>query len=146
MYSTRLLLIDEFVFCGLTGNINKSDGKILLIDKNTGKIIFEKNELFDLMTEPITYNSKIYYVTYDDKIKVFDLINKSVNTIVSLSEINNICDNQIFLLDGKLYFSNCNYDVYEYDINKKSIKMIKKEADNRLKYVFKAKESIKFVF
>ncbi len=146
MYSTRILLSNNYIFCGMTGIPTENKGKIILVNKSDGKVVYENDELFDLIVKPILKGNKIYYVTYDEKIKVFDIENRTVKDLVNLSLINNICDNQIFLVNESLYFSNCDFDVYQYNIKDNNLKIFKKNNDYRIKNVFSLKDSIRLIF
>lgn len=71
--ATQILLINDYIFCGVTGNPLKNEGLIVLLDKFSGIIKFKQRAKIDLITKPITFNNKIIYYSYDSKINEFDI-------------------------------------------------------------------------
>jgi len=134
--ATRILMCDTILFCGLTGDPRKKEGSVMLFNTVDGKILFEKNELFDLIVKPIRYNNDIFFVTYDGKIKKLDLLSKKIITVVNLDSLQGICGNQLYIQDKTIYFSNCNNDIYHYNIETNRCSLFKK-SESRLINVFR---------
>lgn len=131
------------LFCGITGNPLKEEGKIVLLNKENGEILFERNELFDLIVKPVKYLNYIFFVTYDKKIKKLDLVTKKVTHLIDLGDLGRICDNQLYLQGSKIYFSNCDNNIYEYDIKKSKLIFVKK-SKRRLLNVFEVNNVLYF--
>lgn len=141
--ATRVLLCNTLLFCGLTGNPLKKEGKIVLINKENGEVLFEKNELFDLIVKPIKYLNSVLFVTYDQKVKKLNLETMLVEDLVQLNEVGGICDNQLYLQGNKLYFSNCDNKIYEYDLLNDKLLFLEKNG-NKLLNVFEFNNVVHF--
>ncbi len=141
--ATRFLLCDTLLFGGITGNPLEKEGKIVLFNKKSGKVVFERKELFDLVVKPVKYLSSVLFVTYDQKIKKFNLSTRQIEKLVELKDLGGICDNQLYLQGNKLYFSNCDNEIYEYDLLKDKLVFIKK-TENKLVNVFEFDKVLHF--
>lgn len=94
------------IFLGI--NYFYKGGKIVLINKNTGKATFEKGTNFEENMIPIRYKNNIYFYCYDSNLNIFDLQSKSIKNILSFNKDNDIEVGQMFL-ENDIYFNDCSF-------------------------------------
>jgi hypothetical protein len=143
--ATQFLLINDFVFCGITGNPVKKEGSIVLLDRLSGEVKFEKDEQFDLITKPIVFKNKVIYYSYNSKIIEFDVENFKSKKIVHFDDSNGICDGQIYLLDDNIYFIDCNFQIKKFDLNLNKLYKLGK-APKSLTTIYKINNEVKLIY
>jgi outer membrane protein assembly factor BamB len=143
--ASRPILIKKFIFVGITGNPMKNEGKVVLLDKCSGKIIFEKNEPFDLITKPVLYKNKVIYYTYDFKLNEFDLDTKTTKVIYQFKEDEFGCGYQFFLKGDNIYFDDCKFNLNRFSLKTHKIKILGKSKSSLLG-IYKNKNKIRFLY
>ncbi len=143
--ATQILLINDYLFCGITGNPLKNEGLVVLLDKFSGVIKFKKNEKIDLITKPVIFKNKIIYYSYDSKINEFDIDKFKIKNLISFDDSDAICDGQIYLLDDNIYFTDCNFEINRFNFNKNKLDKIGK-APKSLTSVYNINNEVKFVY
>jgi outer membrane protein assembly factor BamB len=143
--ATQLLLINDYIFCGVTGNPLKNEGSVVLLDKFSGDVKFKKNEKIDLITKPVIFNNKIIYYSYDSKINEFDIDKFKFKNLISFASSDGICDGQIYLIDDNIYFINCSFELIKFNLKLNKLYKLGKASKN-LKAVYKINDEVKFIY
>ncbi|MFD1602124.1 PQQ-binding-like beta-propeller repeat protein [Flavobacterium artemisiae] len=142
---SKLLVYNNFIFSGITGNPMKNEGKILLLDKKTGTVLAEENQTFDLIANTIVYNNNILYYTYDGVLKEFDLEAQKSKTFYKFNKENKPCDSQFHLIGNDLYFEDCQFNIVRFNLKKKTLKKIEQKKKG-LNAVYLYNNEVKFVY
>lgn len=142
---SKVTITKDWIFGGITGNSIKNEGKIFLLDKKTGNVIFEENKAFDLIVDPIIVGDKILYYTYDFKLNEFNLSNRNSKVIYNFNEKSSICGGQFFLLGNYIYVVDCNFMLRRLDLRTYKIINLRKVPKN-INEVFYNNKSIEFVY
>lgn len=143
--ATQLLIVKDYVFCGITGDPLKKEGLIVLLDKFSGKLKFEQQEQFDLITKPIIFKNKIIYYSYNSKINEFNFENFKAKTLIELNNSGGICDGQFYLLENNIYFTDCNFEINKFDLNHNKLYKLG-TASKSLTTIYKIDNKIEFVY
>jgi len=107
------------------------------------------NEIFKVVSntesclESFIADNSFYYLKNDSLIECVNLTNFNIATIVDLGKVGGICGNELIINDGKLYFSNCKNDVYEYNMESDIFSFVK-QLKNKLLAVYKFRGDLYF--
>ncbi|WP_193844431.1 PQQ-binding-like beta-propeller repeat protein [Flavobacterium hungaricum] len=142
---SKLLVYKNFIFCGITGNPLKKEGKIVLLDKNNGSVLAEEDQAFDLITAPIVYQNKILYYTYTGALKEFDPEELKSKTLYQFNKENEICSTQLHLIQNDLYLEECELNIIKFNLQTKTIKKVT-EKKKGLNAVYLSKNEVEFVY
>lgn len=143
--TSKVKAYNNFIFCGITGNPQKNEGKIVVLDKNNGSVLTEENQAFDLMTDPIIYQNKILYYTYNGELKEFDPKELKSKTLYKFNKENAICSTQLHLIQNDLYLEECQLNIIKFNLETKTIKKIT-EKKKGLNAVYLYNNEVKFVY
>lgn len=141
----RSLLMKDFVFCGITGDPTKKEGAVLVLDKNSGQLLFEKKDQFDLIVKPIIYKNKIIYYNYNSKLNEFNPENKTITVLHKFKKDELSCGTQLFLKDGYIYFNDCKFNLNRFDLRTNENKVLDKSKSYLLE-VYKKDNKIEFIY
>lgn len=140
---SNFIVAGKYIFLG--NNDSYETGKIMLIESKTGKVIYSQDSKFEIMMNPILYQSKIYYYTYDSKLNEFDIEKRTSKIICNFSPADDISGSQIYQLDNFLYFQ----DV-KFNLNRMNLTTLEKEIIGKcpkgLLGVYKINNVVKFVY
>ncbi len=141
---SNAIAVKDYVFLG--GDNMYEGGKIFLLNSETGDILFEQNNKFQVRFNPIYYNNNIYFYSYDNKLNRFDVRNKINEVVFNFDDTNNPGVDQMFLLDNNLYYSAGNpMFIYRFNlINHKLEKL--KEAKKSLYGVYETNNKVEFIY
>lgn len=142
---SRLLIYNNYIFCGITGNPIENEGKIILLDKKTGTVLAEENQTFDLIANTIVYKNNILYYTYNGALKEFDLEERKSKTFYQFNKENRLCDSQLHLIQNDLYFEDCQFNVVRFNLLNKTSKKIEQKPKG-LNEVYLSNNEVKFVY
>ncbi len=109
----NFVLANDVIFYGR--NDGYKTGGVMLIDASTATVLCRNIELFEERVLPLMYKNRIYYYTYDSKLREMDLSTKQSRVVFSFNDSNNVSGSQMFLYHGKLYYSK-NGSVYSIDL------------------------------
>jgi outer membrane protein assembly factor BamB len=140
---SNLIVAGKYIFVGSNDSYEK--GEIMLIESKTGKIVYSKDSKFEIMMNPILYQNKIYYYTYDSKLNEFNIEKRISKIICNFSQADDISGSQIYQLDNFLYFQ----DV-KFNLNRMNLTTLEKEIIGKcpkgLLGVYKINNVVKFVY
>lgn len=142
---SKLLIYNNFIFCGITGNPMKNEGKIIVLDKKTGTVLAEENQAFDLIANPIVYHKNILYYTYDGALKEFDFEELKSKTCYRFNKENKPCDSQFHLIGNDLYFEDCQFNIVRFNLKNKTLKKIEQKKKG-LNAVYLYNNEVEFVY
>lgn len=140
---SNFIIAGKYIFIGT--NDNYKTGEIKLIEANTGKVLYSQSSKFEMMMNPIFYQNKIYYYTYDSQLNEFDTEKKISKIIYNFNSENDISGNQIYQLDNFIYVQDVNFN-----LNRINLTTYKKEIIGKcpkgLLGVYKVNNEVKFVY
>lgn len=142
---SKCLTYKNILFCGITGNPNKREGKVLLLDISSGNVIFEINKMFDLICNPFVYKNKIIYYTYDNKLNELNIDKFRSKAIYKFKRNNGLCGNNFFLIDDHVYFEDCQFNIQNFNLVSYKLEIKKRQFSKRLNLVYKNRNRIVFV-
>ncbi len=143
---SRLLICNNYIFCGITGDPMKYEGKILLLDKNTGLVLAEENKDFDLITAPILFRNNIIYYTYDsEELNEFNIENRKSKLLYKFNSKDALCGSQLHFLNNYIYFDDCGSNVMRLNLRTKRVNKIEK-ARKGITEIYRYKNEVKFVY
>lgn len=116
------ILIGDMIFVGMSGIFE--DGKVVVLNKHKGEILYEYKCKYQPNCLAKLYNDKIVFFTDDQKINVFNTINKKVDYSLQLLEGNMIASNQFYLVDNYLYFSTEKYNINQFDMKTNKLEIL----------------------
>ena len=142
----KAIIYGDLIFCGTTGQPNNNQGRIFMLNKNTGRLVFEDTtNQFDITTIPILYKDKVIYSTYDGKLVIFDLKNTKSELLSDFSAINGLCGGQLHLINNYIYLDVCGNDIYGIDLKTKTFNRIGKVRKG-LNEVYLYRNQVRFVY
>ncbi len=141
-YAGIPLLLGDNIFLGL--NKSYKGGKVLLIEKNKGEVIFETNIPFESRMHPVLNGEDILFYTYDKKIYSFNFHSKQITEVVALSEENDCSGNQLFLINNAIFFSDNSFYINELNLKTRKIKRILK-VESSLLHAIRFGKNIYFI-
>lgn len=137
---SNFIVAGKYIFLG--NNTNNGNGEIMLLEAETGKILFIQKSSFNIFIDPVFYQNKIYYHTEDSQLKEFDIATKK---IFDLKKLDDLGCGQIFKIDHFLYVQDCDYNINKIDINS-SKKEIVAKGEKGLLGVYKINDEVRFVY
>ncbi|TAE62247.1 MAG: hypothetical protein EAY77_07805 [Flavobacteriia bacterium] len=137
------LIVKDYIFLGT--NNNYETGQINLFELKSGKKIFTSNIQFESMMNPVLFEDKIYFYTYDSKLYEFNSTTKKINLIYQFSKDNDISGSQIFILDNFLYIQDVSYNLNRINLNNFE-KMILQKDKKGLLGIYKIDNKVKFIY
>lgn len=142
---SNAVAVKNYIFLGID---NKYEGgKIFLLNSETGDILFEQDNKFQVRFNPIQYNDNIYFYSYDNKLNKFDVNKRNNRVIFSFDNTNSPGGDQMFLLENDLYYSAGNpmfiyrFSLMNDELEKKqpavkSMYGVFKTSDNKVEFVY----------
>lgn len=143
--ATQLLLLKDFVFCGITGNPIKKEGSIALVNRFSGEVKSEEKESFDLITKPISFKNKVIYYSYNSTINEFDIEAFKSRELIHLKDQEDICGGQLYLSGDAIYFTDCSFHVKKFNLNLNKLYTLGK-AQKKLTSIYKINNKVKFIY
>lgn len=117
---------------------------IMLLDAETGKIIFHQKTTFNIFFDPVFHNNKIYYLNGDSRLQEFDIFEKTVKSLFYNEDPHFGCG-QMFKLKADLYVQDCNYMIQKLDLKRFTITKVF-QAPKGLLGVYEINQKVKFIF
>lgn len=143
---SNLIVAGKYLFVGSNITIeNPKDGEISLLEAETGKIVFKQKSSFDLFTDPILYQNKIFFHTYESSLNEFDINRKTLKTVLKFNDQNDMIANTIFKINNTLYFQDLKYNINKADLNTFQTEFIEKGKKGLLG-VYKVNNEIRFIY
>ncbi|PIF44880.1 putative pyrroloquinoline-quinone binding quinoprotein [Chryseobacterium sp. 52] len=140
---SNFVVAGKYIFTG--SNKNNDKGEIMLLETQTGKIVFKQNSKFDIFTDPVFYQNKVYYHTLDSQLQEFDIEKKSSKVMYKFKGNEDLGCNQMYLLDHFIYAQDCDYDVNKIDLNTFT-KEIADKGQKGLLGVYQIHNNVKFIY
>lgn len=136
----------KYIFLGYNvHNSNNVSEEIMLLEAHTGKLLYRQRTLFDIFTDPVPYQNKIYYHTYDCRLQEFDIENKTERTLFKFGESNDFGGNQIYRQDHFLFLQDLHYNIVK--INLRTLKKeIFDKSNKGMLGVYKRNNKINLIY
>jgi outer membrane protein assembly factor BamB len=139
--NSNVQFVDGLLFWGR--NDFYKGGQITIISPKDGEILYGEPSKFEENFNPIIYNHKVYYYSYDSKLNELDLEKRKTRVVYVFNPKNDVSGNQMYLLNGHLYY-NAQSNIYELDLNSFSNKIIQKDVKD-IYGVYQVKSKLEFV-
>lgn len=133
----------KYIFLG--SEADDKNGEIMLLEAQTGKIIFRQKSSFNIFIDPVFYQNKVYYHTRESQLKEFDIDKKTIQTIFQFNTYEDIGGTQMYQLDHFLFYQDLNYNIIKIDLNTFK-KEIADKGEKGLLGVYKVNNETKFVY
>nr|WP_294931145.1 PQQ-binding-like beta-propeller repeat protein [uncultured Flavobacterium sp.] len=141
----KALIYGDFIFCGTTGASN-NQGRIFVLNKNTGSLIFEDNSnQLDIITNPILYENKIIYSTDDNRLMAFNSHTKKSELLYKFNTNDGLCGGQLHLIDHDIYFDACEDNILKFNLKSKTLNKVGKVRKG-LNEIYVYNNQLKFVY
>lgn len=138
-YYGRSLLIGDYLFSG--SNNNYKGGRIVLIDRSNGELIFQKDIHFEERCHPILYKNKVIFATYDGRLNSLDLDNHTLETLYQSDKKSTPTDGQIYLAGDSLFYSDSNFQLNCLNLKTNQVEKIS-SLKRSLQGLFKGEDKI----
>ena len=105
-FSGKAIVIGDKLFLGINNFPDNEGSKIVMLDKETGDILYEECVLYDDHVESFAYEGKVYFYSYDEKINVFDSNTNELKELLDIGPKGMLggrfhrANNFIFLING----------------------------------------------
>lgn len=140
---SSFIITGDFIFSG--NMIDNDKEEIILLEAHTSKLLYRQPASFDLFTDPVVYQDKIYYHTNNAELKEFDIRKKTVRTVFTFRTYEDIIGGQMFRLDHFLFFQDMQYQIVKIDLQTFNRKVIDRGKKGLLG-VYKINDEIKLIY
>lgn len=123
----KALIYGGFIFCGTTGASKDNQGRIFVLNKSTGSLVFEENSnQLDIMTNPILWEDKIIYSTDDNRLMAFNSNTGKSELLYKFNINDGLCGGQFHLIGHTIYFDACEDNIMKFNLKSKTLNKVGK--------------------
>lgn len=140
--NSNVKYVDGVLFWG-RNKIYKG-GEILLLDPQNGSVLYQEQAKFEENFNPIVYDHRVYYYSYDGKLNEFDIKTRKNKVVYVFKPENDVSGSQMYLLNGSLYYS-AQDNVYQLSLKDFSHKVVRSNVKD-IYGVYQDKDKIEFIF
>jgi len=111
------------------------EGKLLVLNSNSGKILYEKGCNIETRLKPVLYKEKLYYYTFFGSRQYSSIIEFNTNNfekkiIYKMTKDNDISGRQIYKLNDNIFFNDNKLNIIKLSLNDYNFNIVREDVTN----------------